>query len=103
MARRRYAIVDGHRVLIVELDGFDGYIVRWTDSCSGCTETVDGYNSFGYPVHPKHGCLIGGGCSECGYTGLSRQAPWVPLDAGAYQAHVDAEWKKKEQEARNAA
>lgn len=67
--RRRAYAVDGRRVLVA---------VNWVDSCSGCTETSDGYNVNGYPRHPKHNCLVGAGCDECGYTGVRRNAAWVP-------------------------
>jgi hypothetical protein len=54
-------------------------LARWTDSCSGCTETVDGHNVFEYPIDPKHGCFVGAGCPECGYTGKRRREFWVPM------------------------
>ena len=53
-------------------------LARWTDTCSGCFESEDGYPIGSYPIHPKHNCYIGAGCSECGYTGLRRQAYWCP-------------------------
>jgi hypothetical protein len=59
-------------------DGVKHEICRFTTSCSGCVETVDGHNTFGYPVDEKWHCLIGGGCRECGYTGKRRVEQWVP-------------------------
>jgi hypothetical protein len=55
--RRAYCIGDGE---VHEL-------ARWSQACSGCYE---GYNI-------EHGA--GHGCRECGYTGRTRQAHWVPL------------------------
>jgi hypothetical protein len=67
--RRKYAVING------ELCSLG----RWTDTCSGCCETVDGHNVHRYPRDKKHGCLIGGGCDECGYTGKRRQSFWGPV------------------------
>jgi len=53
------------------------HLVRWTDSCSGCYESIDGYNP-GYPTHPKHRCPVGHGCSECGFRGVRRNGFWAP-------------------------
>lgn len=61
------------------IDGEKCAIVRFTRSCSGCTETSDGYNVNGYDTDPKWGCLIGAGCHECGYTGKRRIEMWVPV------------------------
>ena len=55
-------------------------LIKWTDSCSGCTETIDGYNVNNYPIDKKHGCMIGGGCEECGYTGKRLNEMWIPCD-----------------------
>lgn len=52
--RQSYAIIDGE---VCEL-------ARWSAACSGCTND-----------HEERGH----GCSECGYTGRSRSAQWVPL------------------------
>jgi hypothetical protein len=79
--KRRYAIVDGRRVLIKPWRGVDGYEVKWTDSCSGCFECEDGHPVGDYPRHPKHGCYIGAGCEECGYHGVTVRRHWVALDA----------------------
>jgi len=61
-------------------DGTLFFAVSWTDSCTGCTNTTDGYPDGHYPTDPKHHCLIGSGCPECGYTGKRRHAYWVPVD-----------------------
>lgn len=43
-----------------------GNSVGYWQSCSGCTESVEGYvSSRDYPPHPKHGVPTGCGCSEC--------------------------------------
>lgn len=42
--------------------------VSFSTECSGCADTEDFYSSTGK----------GGGCSECGYTGRSRQCYFVP-------------------------
>lgn len=69
------------RVRVVPLDGVDGHMVAYTTNCSGCTESGEaGEFAHHYPVDPKHGCLIGGGCPECGYTGKRRYRGWVPFD-----------------------
>lgn len=52
-------------------------LITVTLSCSGCTETSDGYNVNGYET--KNGILIGSGCKECGYQGKRRNQMWVPV------------------------
>lgn len=43
----------------------------WWESCSGCTDGEDGYvNERDYPIHPKHGVHVGGGCDECKGKGI---------------------------------
>lgn len=64
---RRYAMLNGKRVLIVKRKGKNGHVVRWTALCSGCCQS-DGMESF-----------MGDGCRECGGTGKRRRAQWVPL------------------------
>ena len=61
--RKNYAIISGAVCESTE----------WTQPCSGCScDTVDGY--------PCGCCDVrGAGCEECGYTGRSVQAFWVPL------------------------
>ena len=43
--------------------------ITYTDSCSGCYETKEGYTNHDYPTDPKLGIKVGAGCNECGYTG----------------------------------
>lgn len=75
--RRKYAIPDDGKpcettgVLLHSLG-------RWTDTCSGCFESEDGHPIGHYPRDPKHGCYIGAGCDECGYTGKVRRVMWLP-------------------------
>lgn len=71
---RRYRVTDnGSRARVVlfrvHRHMFEGFIARWTESCSGCCYE-DGSND---------------GCAECGYTGKRREAVWVPFD-GVYAA-----------------
>ena len=66
---------EGHLHKVVMFKGVEGYVVRWTENCSGCTNYVDGHLDNG-----PHGC------SECGFTGRSRREHWVPFDMGAAQA-----------------
>jgi hypothetical protein len=43
-----------------------GCSVGYWQSCSGCTNSEDGYvDPDCYPTHPKHGVPTGGGCDEC--------------------------------------
>lgn len=71
--KRMYVTLDDgdgnkSRVLVVWLKGQPGMIVKWTSTCSGCTNSVDG-QQIGEPL----------GCKECGFTGKRRNAHWVPL------------------------
>ena len=54
--------------------------VRWcyTDTCSGCHETIDGHSVWP-ETRDKNGVVLGGGCSECGYTGKCRHEEWYPV------------------------
>lgn len=97
--KRRYAtVVSGddefQRVLVVPFKDeagnhiCDGHVVRWSQHCTGCTETPE--------------CTIpeerGSGCEECGYTGRRRRREWVPLtgeDHRKYTAWSDAQWKSR--------
>jgi len=63
------ATVAGDRFRVVQMDGADGYVVRWTAACSGCSDDRENVS-----------CDVGSGCSECGYTGKRRDSFWVPLD-----------------------
>lgn len=58
---RRDCEGDLHKV--VRLRGCDGFVVRWTSACTGCTEVPENTSS------PERGI----GCHECGYTG--KQCP----------------------------
>ena len=85
------------RVRVVMHMGLEGFVVRWTDACSGCCELGDyGGGSEGYPTDPKHGCLIGSGCHECGYHGKVRREEWIPFDYEAYAAPWDKRWARRE-------
>lgn len=74
-----------HRAKVVEFNGELGMEVRWTDSCSGCHETVDGQSMGCYPYDAKAKCEVGAGCEDCGYTGKSRRCEWVPLPPEALE------------------
>ena len=76
--RRKYATTDDGKPAADMFGAVLFVVAAFTASCSGCTETSDGYNVNGFPTDPKHGCLVGAGCRECGYTGKSRQSYWVP-------------------------
>jgi len=60
------------RVMVVWHKGEPMMVCRWTHTCSGCTEYVEGQLAYG----PS-------GCSECGYTGKRRNASLVPLPEDA--------------------
>lgn len=47
-------------------------VAIWSSACSGCTEVPE--MAFG----PDRGS----GCSECGYTGRTQNAQWVPYFQG---------------------
>lgn len=61
--RKNYAIIEGD---VCEE-------VRWSLHCSGCTETPESTS----PAHR------GAGCHECGYTGRTREAMFLPLTRSA--------------------
>lgn len=73
-----------HKVVVV--DGVDHFVVRWTDSCSGCFEAGE-YCGLAhlYPWDEKAGCSVGSGCRECGYTGKVRRAELVPFDSAGFE------------------
>jgi hypothetical protein len=89
---------DGNRTRckVVLLNGFEGFVVRWTDSCTGCYESEDGHPVGEYDYDSKNHCAIGAGCKECGYTGKSRRVEWLPFDAEAYDAWWDKRWARRE-------
>lgn len=64
---------------------------EWTQSCSGCAETVDGQNVFNYPIDKKHGCMIGSGCHECGYTGKRRNGFFFPVSVLEIEKEIASE------------
>jgi hypothetical protein len=86
---------DGVRRKVVLNEDHEGYIGRWTTSCSGCFEFNEGYGLDGYGFDAKHQCYIGGGCHECGYTGKRRYSMWMPFDIAAWMRHVDAEEERQ--------
>lgn len=73
MARRFRKLPCGTRALVVVQDGIEGFIGKWTELCSGCTEWGD----YGQARGPF-------GCDECGYTGKRRREMWMPFDALDY-------------------
>lgn len=46
-------------------------VVKYTDTCSGCTCDV--------MKADKNGVPLGMGCEECGYTGKRRTVMYIPL------------------------
>ncbi len=57
--------------------------VGFWQSCSGCTDDVDGWlNPAHYPSHPKHGVPTGSGCDECKGKGVVF-VPWTKADTEA--------------------
>jgi hypothetical protein len=70
---------DGHLRRVVVFGGVEGYVVRWTAECSGCTE------------HGEMGGATYGpfGCDECGYSGKRRREFWSPFDLNQWdEAHA---------------
>jgi len=65
--RKKYRVIDGE---VCNLHS-------WTQSCSGCHETNEGYN---YPgtIFDKNNIALGSGCSECGHQGKVRVLMWFP-------------------------
>jgi hypothetical protein len=58
-----------------------GISVGYWQSCTGCTESEDGYvNEDHFPPHPKHGVPQGMGCDECKGKGVVFQR-WTKKDA----------------------
>lgn len=66
---RMATLNDGKRVRVVMNGRRRGFVVRFSESCSGCTEIPE------YTTGPERGI----GCEECGYTGRSRREEWIPL------------------------
>ncbi|WP_109150683.1 hypothetical protein [Azospirillum sp. TSO5] len=75
--RRKYATTDDGKP-----DDCTGHLLfslgSWTETCTGCFESEDGYPIGAYAHDPKHGCYVGDGCPECGYTGKRRMVMWLP-------------------------
>jgi hypothetical protein len=70
---------DGKLHRVVVLGGVEGYVVSWTQSCSGCDEVPE------MTARSEAGI----GCHECGYTGKRRQEFWCPFDLSQWdQAHA---------------
>ncbi len=87
---------EGKRRRVVLNEGHEGFVIRWTDSCSGCYEGGEyGGSAHLYPTDPKAGCSIGFGCEECGYQGKVRHSMWFPFDTKAWREHEDRDWLKK--------
>jgi len=87
----RYRVVDDgvmpgpRRVRVVLFRGWEGYVHRWTDYCSGCTE------------HGDYGTQYGPfGCDECGYTGKRRNSMFVAFDRVAYEKWSDSRWERRQ-------
>lgn len=98
----RYRVVedgcDGEkklRVRVVLYLGFEGYVIRWTDGCSGCLERGD-YGTIHYSggYDQKLKCEIGGGCEECGHTGKRRNSCFIAFDGDAFRAYQDERWAR---------
>lgn len=70
--------IAGERTRTRIIDGQVCMFVAYTTHCSGCAESDEGYFR-GYPYDEKAGCVVGGGCHECGHTGKRRVREWVPI------------------------
>lgn len=72
---------DGALHKVVDVDGVDHFVVRWTDSCPGCLEGGEYMGrAADYPYDIKAGCHVGAGCDECGHTGKRRREELVPFN-----------------------
>jgi outer membrane protease len=89
-----------HRVVLH--DGFEGFVVKWTATCSGCFESEDGHPVGNYPFDEKAKCYLGAGCEECGYSGKTRREGWVAFDMGAYAVHEEARYQAEQRQAASA-
>ncbi len=98
----RYRMHDGRRYKVVVYDGFEGFVVRWTATCTGCCETEDGHHVGHYDFDEKAKCHLGAGCEECGYHGKVRREEWVPFDTKAYSKHIDEQWTAEQRMRRTA-
>lgn len=94
----RYRTHDGRRYRVVMREGFEGFVVRWTATCTGCFNTEDGQPvGCYYPFDDKAKCYVGAGCSECGGRGKVRQSHWIPFDAAAWRRYDEADLIELEQ------
>jgi hypothetical protein len=72
------------RVRVVRHLGFLGYVVRWSECCSGCTDTPE------MTAAPERGF----GCHECGHTGRRRREFFVPFNHTGFDQMQDRRWRK---------
>jgi len=100
--RVRYSIVKEtwedkpRRVRVVKRHGFEGYVIRITDTCSGCFEGGDyNGNAHHYGYDEKAGCSVGSGCEECGYTGKRRCEWFVVFDERGFQEFLDRRYIRR--------
>lgn len=66
--RKKYRIIDG------EVCDHSTY----TQTCSGCFNTWEGYDPPG-TKYDKNGIALGFGCECCGYHGKVRESTWYPI------------------------
>jgi len=72
-----------HKV-VLDVDGVECFVVRWTESCSGCCELGEAMmNAHHYAFDDKAHCYVGSGCDECGYTGKRRREWLAPFEFDA--------------------
>jgi len=98
----RYRLDDeGKRRKVVLNEDHEGFMVRFTESCSGCFEFNEGWGLEHYGFDEKHKCYVGGGCHECGYTGKCRWSFWVPFDRAAWCRYMEESEAAEESRAVN--
>ena len=95
MKRKYIKDEEGKRRLLYNHLGFDGYWDVFTTACSGCHETLDGYELPYAKWDDKIRRYIGFGCSECGYTGKRRVKWFCPLDREGFEKMIHEEYKKE--------
>lgn len=83
---------EGRRHKVVLNEGHEGFMVQWTDACTGCFEYIDGHAPMGSVWDSKSKCHVGGGCHECGYTGKVRHRMWIPFDITAWDRYFNRDW-----------
>lgn len=80
MTRYRVDTDTGRRRKVVAYEGVEGYIIEFTEACTGCFEGGDYMGlAHHYGYDQKANCYVGAGCEECGYTGKRRRREWVPF------------------------